>query len=211
MSGFQKRHVLLPAALLPVLLSGCITDCERWESRTVYVQSCTRWSGSHCASYSSGTRTQDVCVQRKGGSGASSSTSTSSEGIFESPHEKAQKRKRDYPLHSAASHSEIEKVKQLLDAGADPNQLDKEISTALHYAAVKGRPDVVRLLIARGAKVNIKNVNDHTPLDWAEITRKKSGTHYSESTPVGRQKLKEHDSVIEVLRANGAKNGRTLR
>ncbi len=43
-----------------------------------------------------------------------------------------------------------------------------EGETALHHAAYGGHPDVVRLLLARGADVNVKDTSyDATPLGWA--------------------------------------------
>jgi ankyrin repeat protein len=47
----------------------------------------------------------------------------------------------------------LEAVKLLLDLGVDPNHANNEGRTALMGAALKGRPDVIRLLVERGAKL----------------------------------------------------------
>ena len=73
----------------------------------------------------------------------------------------------------------LEAVKMCLDLGIDPNIQEEDGRTALHSAAHKGRPEVVQLLVDRGADMQIHDkgsrdsVNGallgHTwvPLDWA--------------------------------------------
>jgi peptide-methionine (S)-S-oxide reductase len=61
----------------------------------------------------------------------------------------------------------------LLDVGADPNRYNPEgvhaHSTPLHQAAWSDRLDVVRLLVERGARLDLRDrTYDGTPLDWAE-------------------------------------------
>jgi ankyrin repeat protein len=60
----------------------------------------------------------------------------------------------------------------LLDAGEDPNRLNPEgmhaHSTPLHQAVLGGHADVVRLLVERGARLDIRDsVWNGTPLGWA--------------------------------------------
>ena len=55
----------------------------------------------------------------------------------------------------------------LLDLGADPNTLDKNGETAMHAAAYKNLPKVVKFLAAKGAKIDVWNRPDKfgwTPL-----------------------------------------------
>src|SRR5688572_23946176 len=54
----------------------------------------------------------------------------------------------------AASKGNIERVRTLLDEGADINVKDRHGRTALKVAVADGNLAVVELLIARGAKVN---------------------------------------------------------
>jgi hypothetical protein len=56
----------------------------------------------------------------------------------------------------------------LIEAGADIHARGNEGLTPIMMAAARGRPDVVRLLIAKGANVNEKNAaHQMTPLEFA--------------------------------------------
>jgi uncharacterized protein len=72
------------------------------------------------------------------------------------------------PGEDAGSPPEaLEAVKLALELGNDVNVVDKNGNTAMHGAAFKQLPDVVRLLDAKGANVatwNKKNVSGWTPL-----------------------------------------------
>jgi ankyrin repeat protein len=62
-------------------------------------------------------------------------------------------------------------VEFLLGLGTDVNAVDKNGETAMHGAAYKSLPKVVRLLAAKGAKVDVwdkKNKYGWTPLMIAE-------------------------------------------
>jgi ankyrin repeat protein len=63
---------------------------------------------------------------------------------------------------SGASGSPVEAVQLLLDRGADPNLWEKE--SPLNRAVGSNRPDVVRLLVERGAKINAQGEKGKTPL-----------------------------------------------
>jgi hypothetical protein len=61
----------------------------------------------------------------------------------------------------------LEAAKLALELGNDVNVVDKNGNTAMHGAAFKQLPEVVKLLDAKGAKVeiwNTKNVSGWTPL-----------------------------------------------
>jgi ankyrin repeat protein len=51
----------------------------------------------------------------------------------------------------------LEAVQMLLDLGLDPNSQNNEGRTALMGAALKGRPEVVQLLVDRGAKLDLRD------------------------------------------------------
>ena len=57
----------------------------------------------------------------------------------------------------------------MLGCGFDPNRPDESIGkTALHAAAMEGRPDAVRVLLAHGASVEARDREfKATPLFWA--------------------------------------------
>lgn len=57
-------------------------------------------------------------------------------------------------LHFAAQDGDLERVKQLLNEGHQPNVFDELGKTPLHYAAEGGYLNVMRVLLASGADVN---------------------------------------------------------
>ncbi|MFN0100965.1 MAG: ankyrin repeat domain-containing protein [Bryobacteraceae bacterium] len=79
-------------------------------------------------------------------------------------------RHRALVLAAQQGHSEI--VALLLDSGEDPNRYNPKgnhgHSTPLHQAALAGHDAVVRLLVERGARLDIEDTIYHgTPLGWA--------------------------------------------
>ena len=80
---------------------------------------------------------------------------------------------RHVAMALAAQHGHVEIVRALLDAGDDPNRYNPKgthaHSTPLHQAAAGGKERVVRLLVERGARLDIKDtIYNATPLGWAE-------------------------------------------
>jgi ankyrin repeat protein len=80
-------------------------------------------------------------------------------------------RHRAVALAAQLGHAEV--VRLLLDAGEDPNRYNPKgnhgHSTPLHQAVWSGHDEVVRLLVARGAKLDIRDtIYEATPLGWAE-------------------------------------------
>ena len=82
----------------------------------------------------------------------------------------AKSRHRALALAAQLGHASI--VKLLLDAGVNPNRYNPQgyhsHGTPLHQAVCAGRMSVVRLLVARGARLDMKDkIYDGEPLDWA--------------------------------------------
>lgn len=80
---------------------------------------------------------------------------------------------RQIALALAAQHGQVEVVRLLLDAGEDPSRYNPERfhshSTPLHQAIWSDHADVVRLLVERGASLELRDrIYDATPLGWAE-------------------------------------------
>lgn len=109
------------------------------------------------------------------------------------------------PLHIAAYQGRTEIAKLLLDYKADVNaialghayrsrsqltvfydetEFSRSQKTALHIAAERGRADIVELLLAHGAKVNLKDAEGKMPLHYAVSWR--------------------HVHIVEILLAHGA-------
>ena len=60
-------------------------------------------------------------------------------------------------------------IRVALDAGVDVNAANATGDTALHTAATTGggQPAIIRLLVERGARLDVKNKAERTPLDAA--------------------------------------------
>jgi ankyrin repeat protein len=82
----------------------------------------------------------------------------------------------------------------MLDCGFDPNVKDLEGVTALHRAAMSGRADAVRVLLAHGASVNaLDGMFAATPLVWT-----------CEGWSHGPQAGADHLAVARLLLAAGS-------
>jgi len=79
---------------------------------------------------------------------------------------------RHRALALAAQHGHAAVVAVLLDAGESPDRYNPARfhahSTPLHQAALAGHEDVVRLLVSRGARLDLEDtIYGATPLGWA--------------------------------------------
>jgi serine/threonine-protein phosphatase 6 regulatory ankyrin repeat subunit B len=88
------------------------------------------------------------------------------------------------PLHRAAYWGYEDVVREILDRGADPNELDDDGETALHKAARLDNKEAAEVLIENGADVNLPSGLGLTALHWATL----SG----------------HEEIAELLVAHGA-------
>jgi ankyrin repeat protein len=79
---------------------------------------------------------------------------------------------RHVALALAAQLGHVAVLRLLLDVGEDPNRFNPEEyhshATPLHQAVCSDHADAVRLLVERGARLDVKDtIYDGTPLDWA--------------------------------------------
>jgi hypothetical protein len=77
-----------------------------------------------------------------------------------------------HPLYYVASYGLTEVVRIILDTEKDLgiDQLGgRARSSALHVAVYRDHPDVVKLLLERGANPNLPNIKGESPLYWAVL------------------------------------------
>jgi hypothetical protein len=91
-------------------------------------------------------------------------------------------------LDDAVNRGEVEEVRFLLDVGIDPNIRDCAGDTPLMNAAWIGSPELVALLIKRGADVHARGQDQATALERVEVL--KEGRHEG------------HDAVAKLLRTS---------
>lgn len=103
------------------------------------------------------------------------------------------------PGEDAGTESEaVEAVKLVLKLGNDINAVDKNGETAMHGAAYKQLPAVVKLLAENGADINVwnqKNASGWTPLRIAAGVFRTANFRFSDPTA---------DALREVMTAAGA-------
>ena len=125
-----------------------------------------------------------------------------------------------HPLGLAAFFGNKDTVEALLQAGADVNQQSRESMkvSALHSAAAARRPDIVAMLLARGASPNLRAEGGVTvfheagatgQIEVAEMLLKHGGdlnaTDTSEKTPLAHALNNKHDAMATWLRARGGR------
>jgi ankyrin repeat protein len=78
------------------------------------------------------------------------------------------RREHHLMMHVPAERGDVAALEAMLECGFDPNAKDNEGVTPLHRAAMAGRTEAVRLLLAHGASVNaLDGMFSATPLVWA--------------------------------------------
>jgi hypothetical protein len=93
---------------------------------------------------------------------------------------------RHAALALAAQHGQTAVVEILLDAGESPDRYNPAgyhgHSTPLHQAVAADHLAVVKLLVERGARLDIRDtIYDGTPLDWALYLKKDAIAAYLRS------------------------------
>ncbi|KAF8632601.1 hypothetical protein AX15_001806 [Amanita polypyramis BW_CC] len=80
-------------------------------------------------------------------------------------------REEDYSIHGLAVDNNVSGLTALLekDPDLDPNARDEFKYTPLHLAADRGNLDIVNLLLEKGADVSLKDPDDLTALELADV------------------------------------------
>ena len=67
----------------------------------------------------------------------------------------------------AAKEGDLARVTLLLEKGADPTKEDADLHSVVYYAALGGKPEILRLLLQHGADINYQNKWGNTALHYA--------------------------------------------
>ncbi|MEW9809636.1 MAG: ankyrin repeat domain-containing protein [Candidatus Symbiodolus clandestinus] len=91
----------------------------------------------------------------------------------------------------------IEKIKKALAQGANVNAQDLSCrdNTPLHLAVQNNEPQVVKLLLERGADINIKNRDGRLPIDLCKKRKSNGEMKYPEVHQLLTEYSKNHQSV----------------
>ena len=122
-------------------------------------------------------------------------------------------------LHDAVLRGDYDATVKLLEQGTDIEAKDPGSGASpLHYAVMKGRMQIVDLLISRGADVNSRTRNRTTPLHTAALYAKKevaerllekkadmNAVSASGSTPLALATAARNHPIATMLRERGAR------
>ncbi len=73
------------------------------------------------------------------------------------------------PFCLSIAKGDYEMVKKMIELGTEVNK-SSEGMTPLMYAARYNRVEIIKLLIANGAKINVKDRKGHTATKYAELS-----------------------------------------
>lgn len=74
---------------------------------------------------------------------------------------------KEVRLVTAVNNHDTDRVKFLLDSGANANSTDTDMRSVLHIAVSKGYADIVEVLLQHGADPNKRDLIQNTPLHLA--------------------------------------------
>jgi ankyrin repeat protein len=108
----------------------------------------------------------------------------------------------------AISQRRPEIVEQMIDHGADPNSAGPDMTPGLVWAAWRGDARLVRLLLAKGARTDVRSRASDTwgwtPLDAVMAAHDEPGADWRANPPVGSQALSDRLAIIDDLLDHGA-------
>ncbi|HYS25046.1 MAG TPA: ankyrin repeat domain-containing protein, partial [Vicinamibacterales bacterium] len=104
------------------------------------------------------------------------------------------------PFREPANRDPGEALKVLLDAGANPNAKTAEGATLLHQAVTARRTDIIRALVAAGAKLDAVNKDNLTPLLLAEKPEPPPPPGNNTDSRTWRPRRDSREEVIATLR-----------
>jgi len=104
------------------------------------------------------------------------------------------------PYRESANRDPGEALKVLLDAGANPNAKTNDGATLLHQAVTARRVDMIRALVAAGAKLDAVNKDNLTPLLLAEKPEPPPPPGNNTDSRTWKPRRDSRDEVIAALR-----------
>jgi ankyrin repeat protein len=104
------------------------------------------------------------------------------------------------PYREAAKRDPGEALKVLLDAGANPNAKTTDGATLLHQAVTARRTDMIRALVAAGAKLDAVNKDNLTPLLLAEKPEPPPPPGNNTDSRTWKPRRDSREAVIATLR-----------
>ena len=122
-------------------------------------------------------------------------------------------------IHKAAYHGELQKVRDLLQKGANPDARDSFGGTALHAAMFQKNMEVVKVLLEHGCDLNAQGTgNGYTPLHdavWADngeavnlLLDKGAKTNLKGKdglTPYAKAQKEGRTKILRILESRGIK------
>lgn len=107
-------------------------------------------------------------------------------------------------IHDAALEGNLDRVKELVEQGADVNAKNENGDAVMIYAAYKYRWDVVKYLVEQGADVNAKTDKGLSVLHSAALRNKSETIEYLASYANVVPPLKSNFEVVKWLVEHGA-------
>lgn len=104
------------------------------------------------------------------------------------------------PFREPGSRDQLEAVKLLLAAGANPNAKAPDGSTPLHQAVQEEHVAVIRALAAAGGSLEAANKDNLTPLGLAEKLKKAAPPPSNGAPPTNKDKKDSPAEVVAALR-----------
>jgi len=123
-------------------------------------------------------------------------------------------------LLEAALQGQVKTFKFLLDHGVDVNYQDEQYgATALHTSSQGGKEDIVKILLKRGADVNLKSKEGNAPLMAAAFNHHESvvkilleagaevnAQNQADDTALSLAREERQEGIIQLLLQAGAKD-----
>jgi hypothetical protein len=109
------------------------------------------------------------------------------------------------PLASAAAHGDADSVRVLLKAGANVNSLTKGQKTALMMGVFSANVEVVRTLLAAGAKTELTDKFGRNPLDYAnfDLERKQWDESWEQPSKAVKERKERLQEIQRLLTEKG--------